>query len=114
MIKHIATGSEGITKHDVSSPRAKRPSPINCVLATFELGKPTIALSISPYISYIEAQTAGDSQQRTRQQQTAFERRIALLGLGVHQKLLTFRALTYSPLNRSIMKSLSYNYTHIT
>ena len=48
VIERIATGGEGITRHDVSSPGTKRPSPINRVIATFETGKPPHPM---PYIS---------------------------------------------------------------
>ncbi|KAI4281010.1 MAG: hypothetical protein L6R38_004004 [Xanthoria sp. 2 TBL-2021] len=89
VIKRISTGGEGITRHDMSGSGGakKRPSPIGRVLATFEPDKS------SP---------------------NPFERRIARLGLGVHQKLPTFRALTHSAFNRSVAESLGYSDPRIT
>ncbi|KAL8906254.1 MAG: hypothetical protein Q9171_006341 [Xanthocarpia ochracea] len=67
VMQRIFTGGEGIIRHDVSSGSGvkQRPSPIGRVLATFE---PEDRSSPNP-----------------------FERRVARLGLGVHQKLPTFR-----------------------
>ncbi|KAI4229277.1 MAG: hypothetical protein L6R36_001025 [Xanthoria steineri] len=90
VIKRISTGGEGITRHDMSGSDGpkKRPSPIGRVLATFE---PEDKSSPNP-----------------------FERRIARLGLGVHQKLPAFRALTRSAFNRSVAESLGYSDPRIT
>ncbi|KAI4273896.1 MAG: hypothetical protein LQ337_004308 [Flavoplaca oasis] len=90
VIKRISTGGAGITRHDMSgnSGAKKRPSPVGRVLATFE---PEDKSSSNP-----------------------FERRVARLGLGVHQKLPTFRDLTYSAFNRAVAESLGYNDPRIT
>ncbi|KAL8673983.1 MAG: hypothetical protein Q9168_001626 [Polycauliona sp. 1 TL-2023] len=89
VIKRISTGGAGITRHDMSgNSGAKRPSPIGRVLATFEPEDKSSA--------------------------NVFERRIARLGLGVHQKLPTFRALSLSAFNRSVAKSLGYSDPRIT
>ncbi|KAL8770613.1 MAG: hypothetical protein Q9209_003681 [Squamulea sp. 1 TL-2023] len=88
VIKRISTGGEGITRHDMSISGAKRPSPIGRVLATFE---PEDTSSPNPFL-----------------------RRIARLGLSVHQKLPTFRTLTHSLLNRSLAASLGYTDPRIT
>ncbi|KAL8778641.1 MAG: hypothetical protein Q9213_007331 [Squamulea squamosa] len=88
VIKRISTGGEGITRHDMSKSGAKRPSPIGRVLATFE---PEDTSSPNPFL-----------------------RRIARLGLSVHQKLPTFRTLTHSLFNRSLAASLGYTDPRIT
>ncbi|KAL8994345.1 MAG: hypothetical protein Q9169_005652 [Polycauliona sp. 2 TL-2023] len=89
VIQRISTGGEGITRHDMSgNSGAKRLSPIGRVLATFE---PEDKSSPNPFL-----------------------RRIARLGLGVHQKLPAFRALTLSAFNRSVAKALGYSDPRIT
>ncbi|KAL8846823.1 MAG: hypothetical protein Q9221_008109 [Calogaya cf. arnoldii] len=101
VIKRISTGGEGITRHDMSGNDGakKRPSPIGRVLATFEPGTSAHMFPIPT---------------EDKSSPNPFKRRIARLGLGVHQKLPAFRTLTHSEFNRSVAKSLGYSDPRIT